>query len=44
MNERERVVILDRGRPIKITCTKCGARKVLDEFGISTSVSRFPRI
>lgn len=31
---RQRVVILDQGRPVEITCSKCGERKVLDEFGL----------
>lgn len=34
VNGRQRIVILDRGRPVEITCTKCGERKVLDEFGL----------
>ena len=32
--KRQRVVILDRGQPVEITCSKCGVRKVLDEFGL----------
>jgi len=31
---RQRVVILDRGQPVEITCSKCGERKVVDEFGL----------
>lgn len=32
--DRQRVIILDNGRPVQIECSKCHMRKELDAFGL----------